>query len=763
MINWITAHGGEFNAKVAQDKVGWSLLSNQPLKKFGTIARIPKRLCISSSPLLQPEQFNSKLLPNAMKMMNALEESHWRARLGIALLSERIRADRSFYFPYIRNLPIDVRGLPIFAKHHELDFLQEPEIYTKTIELSEFLADFTDHALKPLAGTSIDPFPGRVVNVNAFGWSFSCASSRAIQPISIISAAASGQSESKTRSPVLIPGIDLAQHAFEPTCEVYDDGTHFLLLTKTDIPSSNIPLTISYGPFSNNELLMDYGFTVDDNPFDNIKIECDEWMVNTARAVMGQCAYSSSTPSLTHNRARAYESDVTTLLDDASDSTDSKMKIVMSQMKVSARKIGIGQRHDMLHDYSLSRWQTYWLRAINMYNEKDFYTNNDDVLPTNIDGQDAAVKDIKEIILPEPSPSLSLQNRKLTIGGEVGRPLPTIVDLMRSRMHNDSLSPFDAPEPRSSIGIDPRLWAYLRILYTAQEETLLRHGYDPWLLQQSGSLLTLPVEAHVLRTMMGIVAMALSSYETRLEQDIGSLINNTLQSGLKRNVEHRLNQSTQTEIIREECHQVLRSCFRARDVLLNRPNTTESLISRYLGGQLNLNKLEIQDARVSTTLREFYKFRVRRKGMLLKVLWQLFDLYQTTYFTAKSSHSRQQQMKDNGSIYDGNAIASNASDVPRKMQQSIHKWTAKEDESILQILSLSDILTSPFLPNNEFPIRSSRKIESSQSQTSRPLQTGVDSTSTARKNQKVDSEAGDSLLERVMGISKKYANKGMQL
>jgi hypothetical protein len=27
----------------------------------------------------------------------------------------------------------------------------------------------------------------------------------------------------------------------------------------------------------------------------------------------------------------------------------------------------------------------------------------------------------------------------------------------------------------------------------------------------------------------------------------------------------------------------------------------------------------------------------------------------------------------------------------------------------------------------------------------------------------VDSEAGDSLLERVMGISKKYANKGMQL
>lgn len=94
-------------------------------------------------------------------------------------------------------------------------------------------------------------------------------------------------------------------------------------------------------------------------------------------------------------------------------------------------------------------------------------------------------------------------------------------------------------------------------------------------------------------------------------------------------------------------------------------------------------------------------------------------------------------MKDNGSIYDGNAIASNASDIPRKMQQSIHQWTAKEDESILQILSMSDILTSPFLPNNEFPICSSRKIKSSQSQTSRPLQAGVNSTSTARKNQKV--------------------------
>lgn len=37
--------------------------------------------------------------------------------------------------------------------------------------------------------------------------------------------------------------------------------------------------------------------------------------------------------------------------------------------------------------------------------------------------------------------------------------------------------------------VDPRLWAMLRIIYTDNESDLLKHGYNPKLLQQPGSLI----------------------------------------------------------------------------------------------------------------------------------------------------------------------------------------------------------------------------------------------------------------------------------
>ena len=59
----------------------------------------------------------------------------------------------------------------------------------------------------------------------------------------------------------------------------------------------------------------------------------------------------------------------------------------------------------------------------------------------------------------------------------------------------------------SASNIDPRLWAYLRILYAKSESDLTKHGYTPFTLQSAGSVLSADIEAQVIKTMVGIVGV----------------------------------------------------------------------------------------------------------------------------------------------------------------------------------------------------------------------------------------------------------------
>jgi hypothetical protein len=52
--------------------------------------------------------------------------------------------------------------------------------------------------------------------------------------------------------------------------------------------------------------------------------------------------------------------------------------------------------------------------------------------------------------------------------------------------------------------IDPRLWAYLRILYSKDETDLTKHGYTPFSVQNPGSVLSSEIECQVVKTLIGI-------------------------------------------------------------------------------------------------------------------------------------------------------------------------------------------------------------------------------------------------------------------
>lgn len=60
--------------------------------------------------------------------------------------------------------------------------------------------------------------------------------------------------------------------------------------------------------------------------------------------------------------------------------------------------------------------------------------------------------------------------------------------------------------------IDPRLWAFLRILYAKNEDDLLKHGYTPFTLQGAGSALSSDIEIQVVKTLVGVVGVILRVY-----------------------------------------------------------------------------------------------------------------------------------------------------------------------------------------------------------------------------------------------------------
>ena len=117
LIDWVEKSGGAFTADIALDKDSWSLAARSSAPANAPLIRVPKKLCIFA----ESNGVGSPLLERTSLLMNSLHSSQWRARLAIALLSERSRPD-SFFFPYLRNLPVEI-NVPLFYTEDELMYV----------------------------------------------------------------------------------------------------------------------------------------------------------------------------------------------------------------------------------------------------------------------------------------------------------------------------------------------------------------------------------------------------------------------------------------------------------------------------------------------------------------------------------------------------------------------------------------------------------------------------------------------------------------
>ena len=119
LIRWIEKSGGLFDAGVQKGNEGWSLVANRAIEPGEAILKIPRSICIFSN----PSYMEVPLLENAQLLMTSLEPNQWRARLAVALLSERVRPS-SHYRAYLRNLPFEFWGMPVFYSTQEFSVMQ---------------------------------------------------------------------------------------------------------------------------------------------------------------------------------------------------------------------------------------------------------------------------------------------------------------------------------------------------------------------------------------------------------------------------------------------------------------------------------------------------------------------------------------------------------------------------------------------------------------------------------------------------------------
>lgn len=281
----------------------------------------------------------------------------------------------------------------------------------------------------------------------------------------------------------MVPLIDFVSHSFTPSCAVRDTGSEYVLYTVRPVRAGE-ELSINYGALSNEELLDDFGFTVDRNPHDTIKITVDNVLLYSARAVMGQNNESFGTPKVVEkgNVLNVGTSDGSNWV------SDQPVHVKATAIESSPRSALSLAESVPFTENALQSWQKVWLQCMDMHD-------------------------------------LGIQARELSVGN---LPLYTA---------SDGTLTFTSPaSAQSKLSVDPRLLAFLRVLHSSRESDLLVHGYDPLSLQHIGSVLAAPAEAQVMRTLIGMLLLVLRSHGTTLAHDVALLTNGQLETSQENTV-----------------------------------------------------------------------------------------------------------------------------------------------------------------------------------------------------------------------------------
>ncbi|GKA52699.1 SET domain-containing protein [Tanacetum coccineum] len=264
--------GAEISSQltVGKSSYGWSLFACKPIQAGDCILKIPY------SVQLAPDNLH-------LKVSSVLGEDVGNvAKLALVILLHQKLGQASEWAPYISCLPpVEEMHSTIFWSDEELEMIKISSLYDETLKhKAQIEKDFS--SIKHV----LDHFPEYFedVTLHEFKHAYNLVESRAW-----ISA----------RGVSMIPFADFFNHdAFSETDVLSDDFTQVSEVIADENYAPGNEVLIRYGKFSNNRLLLDFGFIFPSNKFDKVHVEVDVPQHDHLRAMKLDLLDRHTTPAL---------------------------------------------------------------------------------------------------------------------------------------------------------------------------------------------------------------------------------------------------------------------------------------------------------------------------------------------------------------------------------------------------------------------------------------------------------------------------------
>eukprot|EP00698_Gefionella_okellyi_P016402 TRINITY_DN4692_c0_g1_i1.p1 TRINITY_DN4692_c0_g1~~TRINITY_DN4692_c0_g1_i1.p1 ORF type:complete len:484 (-),score=93.13 TRINITY_DN4692_c0_g1_i1:50-1438(-) len=259
VLQWARNEGAIINAKVGfqhSDELGNYAYAVNTIEPEETLLDIPNKLMICASSL--PAALLSLIKGNA-----AFENATIYARqnrLALLLMYEYNR-ENSFWRPFLDALPIELSHLPVYWKEDDLEFAEGTALQRYvTMRRGDYVERY-EHL-----NTACQVDPTIVAD---------CSDSAAYWAISTILA----RSFIVTDDICMIPVTDFFNHDPNAKSENFDGKTNQRLVTHERVAAGE-QVFFKYGEGHSIVMLMNYGFTILDNPFDAVQFGLDSLLPN---------------------------------------------------------------------------------------------------------------------------------------------------------------------------------------------------------------------------------------------------------------------------------------------------------------------------------------------------------------------------------------------------------------------------------------------------------------------------------------------------
>ncbi|KAJ5646544.1 hypothetical protein N7490_002916 [Penicillium lividum] len=273
LLEWVRSHGGHLNESVciaqdAQRGVHVQVRADWP-------TAVPKETRVINTPLgVTMSYFNAvdysstkgSFSSHGVKLPQAFIEAAGLAETMIFfLMAHFLRGEQSFWYPYLRTLPQPGQmTTPMFFEEEDVDWLQGTGIPDASVQRYMDWDKQYDSSIEKLEKAGFEG--SEAFTWDLYLWAWTILTSRAFSA-KVLSNAVEDSDLPEEGISVLLPLIDLPNH--RPLAKVeWRAGEEDVGMIVLEDASPGQEISNNYGPRNNEQLLMNYGFCIPNNPTD---------------------------------------------------------------------------------------------------------------------------------------------------------------------------------------------------------------------------------------------------------------------------------------------------------------------------------------------------------------------------------------------------------------------------------------------------------------------------------------------------------------